>query len=92
MTPVEVNVLTRSDVDSALEQLEIAHAMTTAHFLQNAGAVSVPEEDVAEWLFLFEMKERFRCQDAVVISSYLSKVETDEPRPMTIDSMQALAA
>jgi hypothetical protein len=49
MTPVEVNVLTRSDVDSALEQLEVVHQMTTAQFLQNAGKVSVPEEDVAEW-------------------------------------------
>jgi hypothetical protein len=92
MTPVEINVLTRTDVDAGLEQLEAAHKMTTAQFLQNAATACVPEEVAAEWFFLSEMKERFRCQDSVVMSSYLQQVETDEPQPIKIDSMLGLAA
>ena len=92
MTPIEVHVLTRSDVDSGIEQLEATFRLTTAQFLQNPSNAAIPDEDAADWLFLSDMRERLRSQDSAVIGSYLEQVETDEPKPGTVSSLLGLAA
>jgi hypothetical protein len=86
-----VKVLTRSDVDSALLALEQTYRLSTTEFVRSE-ICDIPDEDVAEWEFLFEMRESMRTRDLATMGDYLSTVSDEPVTNSNVDEPWKIAA